>query len=380
VLNLPLGSLYAFSVFLKPLESLLGLSRAELALVFALASAGFGGGANLTPYVYGLAPTPVLVLVCATSTMLGITLAATAGNLLQLAVGYGLCFGAGGGAAYILSQQVVNLAVTRHHGLVNGYLVGLYPAGAVIAAPLFGWGIRAFGVRATLGALATVLGVTGLISAWLITRAGVTLSSGAAVATPEEHERRRSVFWTLSLVFFLAASAGLMVLSQAAGMIAAYGGAAAVAISGTTFIAATIAVARVGGGWLVDWFTVPTVAAVAHAVALAGNVALTVWPTPAIAVVSLALVGTGYGLMSGVTAAAVAVYWRRELYGRIASRIYLAWCAGAIVLPITAGHLFDVTRSYGAAILIAAGGNVLGLFAAWTLPREPVERQDKSVG
>ena len=34
VLNAPLGSLYAFSVFLTPLETLLGLSRAELALVF----------------------------------------------------------------------------------------------------------------------------------------------------------------------------------------------------------------------------------------------------------------------------------------------------------------------------------------------------------
>jgi len=379
VLNLPLGSLYAFSVFLKPLEALLGLSRAELALVFALASAGFAGGANLTPYVYGLAPAPVLVLACATSTMLGITLAATAGNLLQLAVGYGLCFGAGGGAAYILAQQVVNLAVTRHRGLVNGYLVGLYPAGAVIAAPLFGWGIRAFGVRVTLGALATVLGVTGVISAWLITRAGVTLPADAATATPGKHERRRPVFWTLSLVFFLAASAGLMVLSQAAGIIAAYGGASAVAISGTTFIAGTIAVARVGGGWLVDWFTVPTVAAAAHAVALVGNVALTVWPSPATSVVSLALVGAGYGLMSGVTAAAVAVYWRRELYGRIASRIYLAWCAAAIVLPISAGHLFDVTRSYGTAILIAAAGNVLGLLAARALPGERVERHDESV-
>jgi OFA family oxalate/formate antiporter-like MFS transporter len=375
VLNLPLGSLYAFSVFLKPLESLLGLSRADLALVFALASAGFAGGANLTPYVYGFAPTPVLVLACATSTMLGITLAATAGNLLQLAVGYSLCFGAGGGAAYILSQQVVNLAVTRHHGLVNGYLVGLYPAGAVMAAPLFGWGIRAFGVRAALGALATVLGVTGLISAWLIARAGVTLSSGAAAANPEEHERRRPVFWTLSLVFFLAASAGLMVLSQAAGIIAAYGGATAVAISGTTFIAATIAVARVGGGWLVDWLTVPTVATLAHAVALAGNVALTVWPSPATSVVSLALVGTGYGLMSGVTAAAVAVYWRRELYGRVASRTYLAWCAAAIILPITAGHLFDVTGSYGTAIVIAGAGNVLGLIVARVLPAERIKRQ-----
>ncbi|MBI2200214.1 MAG: hypothetical protein HYU42_16705, partial [Candidatus Rokubacteria bacterium] len=32
-LNTPLGSLYAFSVFLTPLETLLGLSRADLALV-----------------------------------------------------------------------------------------------------------------------------------------------------------------------------------------------------------------------------------------------------------------------------------------------------------------------------------------------------------
>src|SRR5438093_9295426 len=48
-LNAPLGSLYAFSVLLTPLETLLALSRAELALVFAVASAAFGGGMNLAP-------------------------------------------------------------------------------------------------------------------------------------------------------------------------------------------------------------------------------------------------------------------------------------------------------------------------------------------
>ncbi|PYN10661.1 MAG: hypothetical protein DME05_26675, partial [Candidatus Rokuibacteriota bacterium] len=64
-LNLPIGSLYAFSVFLKPLEALLGLSRADLAFVFALAAAGFGIGMNLAPYVYRVAPPPVLVLGCA---------------------------------------------------------------------------------------------------------------------------------------------------------------------------------------------------------------------------------------------------------------------------------------------------------------------------
>jgi hypothetical protein len=369
-LNTPLGSLYAFSVFLKPLEGLLGLSRADLALVFGVASAGFGLGMNLAPYAFGLASTAILVLACSLAATLGITLAASAGGLAQLAVGYGVLFGAGGGAAYILAQQTVNLAVTRRHGLVNGYIVALYPAGAMIAAPLFGWSIRELGVRATLAGFAAVLAVTGSISAWLIARSGVTLVATGAGAAPVEDERRREVFWRLWVVFFLAASAGLMVLSQAAGIIAAYGGPTALAVYGTTFIAGCIAVARLCGGWMVDWLTIPTVAAVAHAVALSGSVALTLWPGPGVSVLALTLVGLGYGIISGLTAAAVAVYWRRAFYGRVASRIYLAWCAAAIVLPIIAGRLFDLTQSYGAAILIAAGGNIVGIVVALGLPRQ----------
>ena len=376
VFNAPIGSLYAFSVFLKPLEALLGLSRADLALVFALASAGFGAGMNLAPHLYGLAPTPILVLAGAAAGTLGMALAATAGGLAQLAIGYGLLFGVGGGAGYILLQQAVNLAVTTRHGLVNGYLIGLYPAGAMIAAPVFGWSIGEFGVRATLWGLTTVLAVTGLVSAWQIAHSGVTLAAAAASAAPAEGERRRAVFWRLWLVFFLAASAGLMVLSQAAGIITAYGGATTLAIYGTTFIAGTIAVARLGGGWMVDWLSIPAVAAGAHAVALAGNVALTLWPGPGVSVLALTLVGLGYGVISGVTAAGVAVYWRRALYGRVAGRLYLAWCAAAIVLPIAAGRLFDVTQGYGAAVLIAAGGNTLGILVALGLPRRHMPRAE----
>ncbi len=375
-LNAPFGSLYAFSVFLWPLEALLGLSRADLALVFALASAGFGVGTNLAPYVYGVASTTLLVLSCAAASTLGIALAATAGGLAQLAIGYGVLFGAGSGAGYILMQQTVNLAVTRRHGLVNGYLVGLYPAGAMIAAPAFGWAIRELGVRATLGGFAAVLAVTGLISAWLIAHSGVTLAAATGIVAPGQEERRRPVFWRLWLVFFLAASAGLMVLSQAAGIITAYGGAAALAVYGTTFITGSVAAARLGGGWMVDWLAIPTVAAGAHAVALAGNVALTLWPGPGASVLALSLVGMGYGVISGVTAAAVAVYWRRALYGRVASRLYTAWCAAAIILPIIAGRLFDLTQGYGAAVLIAAGGNALGVLVALGLPRQGTPRSD----
>jgi OFA family oxalate/formate antiporter-like MFS transporter len=370
VLNGPLGSLYAFSVFLKPLEALLGVSRAELALVFALSSVGFGIGMSVAPQVYGLASTPTLVLACAVASTFGIALAATADGLVQLAVGYGIFFGLGGGAAYILAQQVVNLTVTQRRGLVNGYLVGLYPAGAMIAAPLFGWGVQTFGVRATLGGLAVVLAITGAASAWLIARAGVRLGSAGASAKPEAGERRTAVFLRLSLVFFLAASAGLMVLSQAAGIIAAYGGATALAVYGTTLITGVIAAARLGGGWMADWLSIPAVAAGAHVIALAGHATLTFWPGPLVSVPALALIGIGYGIISGISAAAVGVYWRRELYGVMASRLYLAWCAAAIVLPIVAGRLYDLTQGYATAVLIAAAGNVLGVIAALGLPRE----------
>jgi len=84
-------------VFLGPLKALLGVTRADLTLVFALASAAFSGGMNL-------APAPVLLLGCAGASALG----AAADGLAQLAFGYGVLFGAGGGAAYILGQQTVN--------------------------------------------------------------------------------------------------------------------------------------------------------------------------------------------------------------------------------------------------------------------------------
>src|SRR5262245_65260816 len=108
---------------------------------------------GVAPRVHAVACPAMLVLGCGAVGTLGIALAATAAGLAQLAIGYGVLFGVGGGAAYLLAQQTVNLAVASRHGLVNGYLVSLLPAGAMIAAPVFGLGIRAAGVRAALAGL-----------------------------------------------------------------------------------------------------------------------------------------------------------------------------------------------------------------------------------
>ena len=367
MLNLPFGSIYAFSVFLRPIEADLGLTRSALSLVFGLASVGFTLGMLIAPYAYGLTSAAGLIAICTAAGTIGIALSATAGGLTQLLIGYGVLFGLGGGAAYIVAQQSVNMLVTTRKGLVNGYAVGLYPAGAMVAVPLFGWANAAFGFRWTLGGLALVLLLSGLAAIVLLNLSGAILPR--QVAGGASGDRHGAIFARLWTVFFVAAAAGLTVLSQAAGIIAAYGGTTGMALAATTAITGGIAVARVSGGWLTDRFPVPYVAAFAQGFALTGAILLTLWPNPWVAAVTLGMVGMGYGFISGCTAGAVALYWPPADYGRIASRIYIAWCVAAISLPILAGHLFDLTQGYETTMIIAGCGNLVGVIVALGLPR-----------
>ena len=50
LLNLPLGSVYSFSVLLRPIETELGIPRSALSLVFGLATIGFTAGSVLASF------------------------------------------------------------------------------------------------------------------------------------------------------------------------------------------------------------------------------------------------------------------------------------------------------------------------------------------
>ena len=372
LMNLPLGSVYSFSVLLRPIEQELAIPRSALSLVFGLATVGFTVGSVSAAFLYRVAPAPVLVLASALVGAGGLALAATAAGLAQLLLGYGIVFGTGGGVAYILLQQGVNMLVKRHQGLVNGYIVSLYPMGAMIATPLFHACNEAFGWRTTLAGLAVVLVACGCVSALLVRHGGARLVAPASNATTGAELPAAVLgptFFKLAATFFLAASAGLMVLSQAREIVASYGGAAALAVGATTGLTGAIALARISGGWLVDRFAVPYVMCAANALALGGGLLMTLLPAPLTAVGGLGMVGLGYGFVSGATAGAIGIYWRPADYGRVAGRTYVAWCLAAVSLPVLAGYLFDMTRQYGTAVLIAAAANIAGMAMALTMPK-----------
>src|SRR4030095_9584902 len=90
LMNLPLGSVYSFSVLLRPIEQELAIPRSALSLVFGLATAGFTVGSVGAAFLYRVAPAPILVLVSGLVAAAGIALAATANGLAQLLLGYGI--------------------------------------------------------------------------------------------------------------------------------------------------------------------------------------------------------------------------------------------------------------------------------------------------
>jgi hypothetical protein len=91
-------------------------------------------------------------------------------------------------------------------------------------------------------------------------------------------------------------------------------------------------------------------------------------PTPLSAAFALGLSGIGYGIVSGLAAGAIAQYSRKNQFDPVAGRLYIAWCAAAVGLPVLAGALFDRTGSYASTVWVAAGINVLGMLVAGRLP------------
>src|SRR5258708_34337590 len=96
LMNLPLGSVYAFSVLLRPIEQELAIPRSALSLVFGLATVGFTVGSVGAAFLYRAAPAPILVLAGALVAAGGIALALSGGGLAQVGLASGMVSGAGG--------------------------------------------------------------------------------------------------------------------------------------------------------------------------------------------------------------------------------------------------------------------------------------------
>lgn len=229
-IHLCVGSVYAWSVFNKPVEALHpAWPRGAAAYTFSIAIALLGlsaafGGTWLERHGPRRAATVAAVLFGGGLLLGGV--AVQLGWLWLLYLGYGVIGGAGLGLAYVSPVSALIKWFPDRRGLATGMAVLGFGGGALIAAPLKEMLIRLHGVGPTLLILGACYGAIMLAAAQALRRPppgwtpdGWTPPPGAGSAdlTMPMAVRTRQ-FWLLWGMLFINITAGISILAQGSPM------------------------------------------------------------------------------------------------------------------------------------------------------------------
>jgi MFS transporter, OFA family, oxalate/formate antiporter len=380
-LNLALGSLYAWSVFVLPLEKEFGWNRAQTSWVYTIAVVSFA----ITFVAAGRLQDARGPRVCAFLGGLlvsgGFAWSSLTTSLVSLYVTFGLVVGIGNGFGYSAPMPVASKWFPDRRGLVVGLMVGGYGAGSAIVGPLASALMTAYGWRATFRMLGAAFFVMGMIGTALLRnpppdhRAPTAAPGGAAtrigVDVPTSEMVRTRTFVLLWIAFALGTTAGQMAISQLVPFARSAGWSATIATFALTVGAFGNAGGRILSGWLSDTLgRLTTLRTMVLASALAMP-ALFIGRANIVLFYSLvAAVYWCYGTQLSLFASTTADFYGTRYLGMNYGVLFSAWGVAGIIGPFIGGRVFQASGSYALAFYTAAALAVVS-FGALSIARPP---------
>ena len=168
-MNLALGSLYAWSVFVAPLEKEFGWTRAQTSWVFTIAALCFAVTFVIAGQIQDRKGPRICALLGGLLVSGGFFLASQTTSLTTLYIFFGVIVGVGNGFGYATPTPVGSKWFPDKRGLIIGLMVGGYGAGSAIIAPLAEQQLLpALGWRATFQVLGLVFLVMTMIGTALL--------------------------------------------------------------------------------------------------------------------------------------------------------------------------------------------------------------------
>jgi MFS transporter, OFA family, oxalate/formate antiporter len=370
MMNIALGTLYAWSVFVAPLEKEFGWKRAQTSNVFTIAVVVFA----LTFIVAGRLQDkfgPFWVsLTGGVLVSLGFFLCAFTHSLMYLYICFGVIGGLGNGFGYATPIPVMAKWFPDKRGLAVGLAVAGYGAGSALFGPLANlYLIPLYGVHTTFKILGLIFLVMTVIGAFLLKNppagykpAGWTPAppSAKTSATTQEFTPsevlRTPAFYFMWIAYALGTSAGLMVISQLVPFAkSVHISSAALATMGLVVGAAGNASGRILSGWMSDAMGRLNVLRLMIGISMismpllylaGGNVSLLY--------VMVFIVYWCYGTQLSVNGSATADFWGTKNAGINYGMLFTAWGVAGIIGPRIGGVLFDKYHNYQMAFYTAA--------------------------
>jgi MFS transporter, OFA family, oxalate/formate antiporter len=383
LMNLALGSLYAWSVFVLPLEREFGWTRAQTSWTFTIAIVAFAATFVAAGRLQDRRGPRVCGLLGATLVGGGFILASFTTSLVSLYMFIGLIVGVGNGFGYAAPIPVASKWFPDKRGLVVGLMVGGYGAGSAIFGPVANALIVRFGWRTTFQELGVLFLAMGLIGASLLRNPppgyqvpGWTAERRDAAAAGRRDFRtgemvRTPTFYALWVAYCLGATAGLMTISQ----LVPFARSAGLGVAAATFAITVGAIGNAGGrilsGWLSDALGRIATLRTMLIVSAVAMPALFVWREQALFFyVLVAVVYWCYGTQLSVFASTTADFYGTKNLGLNYGVLFTAWGVAGILGPSVAGRAYDSTGDYRYAFYIA-GALALAAFASLAFARTP---------
>jgi len=381
-INLCLGSVYSWSVFVGPLTEYFtqtlgqAVTASEILMPFSVFLACFAIAMPLTGKYLDIYGPRKIIMAGGVLTGLGWILASFSTSVLMLYFLYGVIGGLGVGIAY--GAPVA--AAARWFPDRRGFAVGLV---------LLGFGFSAFITANLAGVLIGITGVMGTFRifglAFLILTlllaipfrfppsgwtpkgfAGSPAAASCACSTSLPEMVRSGRFYALWLCYFIGCLAGLMAISISKPV-----GSEVVGIEATLgiMLVGFFAIFNGGGrpvfGALTDMINPRNTAIVSFI--LIGGASLLIASVPSVPVYILAF-ALLWGCLGGwlaIAPASTARFFGTGDYPRCYGVIFLAYGAGAIAGPQIAGYIRDATGSYLGVFPVVAVLALIGIITAF---------------
>lgn len=232
VIQLCLGTLYAFSVFRNPLMERFGWTVTETSLAFTITLVFFTIAMVFAGMWQDKVGPRIVGSVGGIMLGLGCLLASRTNSLMMLYLSYGVIAGSGVGFAYVTPIATIVKWFPDKRGLMTGFAVFGFGAGSLLFAPLAAKLIASYGVLNTFAILGVIFIVAVTSSAQLLQNPPAGWKP--AEWNPPEPKVKISFrkyddytpgemlrtfrFWVVWAMYFIGAAAGLMIISQAAPM------------------------------------------------------------------------------------------------------------------------------------------------------------------
>jgi MFS transporter, OFA family, oxalate/formate antiporter len=386
LMNLALGTLYAWSVFVAPLENEFGWKRTQTSSVFTLAVVTFAASLLLGGKLQDRFGPFWISVTGSILVSLSFLLFAYTSTLYSLFFFYGVLGGIGLGFGFGTVVPVMAKWFPDRTGLAIGLALGGFGGGSAIFGsfanlvlfPRFGWRTSCM----ILGGIFLAMTMTAafLLKNPVVSRQPsdyISVLSTAATRrqfTPGE-VLRTPAFYLLWLGFGLGSTAGLMVISQLIPFANSQGIASAtLATFGLVVGAFGNVSGRVLSGWLSDIMgRLNTLRVVLGISSIAMPALYWVGAHLAALYILIFTVYFCYGAQASVIPTTVSDFWGTRRAGTNYGLLFTAWGFAGILGPTIGGVLFEKYRNYGVAFYTAAALAVVALICV-LIARRPSPR------